>query len=975
MRNRKVSFVGMLCIAFIVANSQTAEAQTTNGDSLLVPEFSVKHGFYTQSFDVIVSAETTNASIKYTLDGSDPRTSPTALVQTSPATVRIDPESTEGQRGKTPGVILRACTLAPDFSASETITQTYLFVGKVGALSPDRTKPGPNWPNPTYSPQYIDYGMDPDVLNDPRYKDLIDDALLAIPTISIATDLKNLFDPAIGIYVNAMSDGMTWERPASIELLNPDGSEGFQIDAGLRIRGGWSRHGDNPKHAFRLFFRSEYGKGKLTYPLFESEGTDKFDALDIRTSQNYSWSYPGHQSEYNTMNRDVFCRDLQREIGQPYTRSRFYHLYLDGVYWGLFQSQERSEASYAATYFGGIAEDYDVIKPGDNYSVDATDGNTDAYHVIWNMCLSGFQNNDSYFRLQGLNADGTRNPTYNVLVDIDNLIDFMLIIFYGGNFDSPTSKFGNNKGANNFFCIYNRNGREGFKFLVHDAEHTLRTTAGEGAGVGLYENRVNIGQLSASDPYQMVVSQFSSFHPQWLHFKLSVNPEYRLRFADHVYKHFFNQGCMTPAKATALFLSRAKEIEMAIIGESARWGDISLNPPGTKDDTWQPAVDDIVYNYFPNRTGIVLGQLKQVQLYPGIDPPVFVDNNGTVSARSVQVESGYKLKLTNPNSTRGTIRYTVDGQDPRLIGGSTAGSAMDGGNEVEITANSTTVIKARVRDGATWSAIHEIILFVGNNASDLKVTEIHYHPLDADTVSDNEYEFLELKNIGAAPVNLSGALFVGGITYTFPSGTIVNPAGFIVLASNRQEFNNRYGFLPFGEYSGQLDNGGETITLCTAGGDTIFTVLYDDQAPWPDSADGLGYSLVTKVTNPSGDLNDPANWRTSYAIHGSPGRDDPSATSVETPTTGLPTGFSLHQNYPNPFNPETKIHYTLKSSGKVRLSVYDLLGREVAVLAEGFQSAGGHDVRFSGAGQASGIYFYRLQTADGVITRKMTLVR
>lgn len=194
-----------------------------------VPEFSVQRGFYNTSFDVIVGTQTAGAQIQYTFDGSDPRYSPTALLQNSPATIRIDPDSTTGQREQAPGVVLRACTLAPDFSVSEPITHTYLFINKVGILSPEGVKPGINWPNPTTSsnPQAIDYGMNPKVLNDPRYKNLIDDALLAIPSISIATELKNLFAPDSGIYVNAMQDGDAWERPASIELLKPDRTRGI----------------------------------------------------------------------------------------------------------------------------------------------------------------------------------------------------------------------------------------------------------------------------------------------------------------------------------------------------------------------------------------------------------------------------------------------------------------------------------------------------------------------------------------------------------------------------------------------------------------------------------------------------------------------------------------------------------------------------------------------------------------------------
>jgi hypothetical protein len=771
-----------------------------------MPNFSVQHGFYQTAFNVIVSSSIPNAKIKYTFDGSEPQTSSSALWQTSPAAILVDPESTSGQKLKVPGVILRACTLAPDSSMSLTNTRTYLFVDKVKSLSPSGVLPGPGW-LASSSSQMMDYGVASDVVNSTQYKNLIDSALMAIPTISMVTELKNLFDTVSGIYNHALQDGDAWERPASIELLNPDGTDGFQINAGIRIRGGWSRHGDCPKHAFRLFFRSEYGQSKLKYPLFGTEGVKEFDKVDLRTGQNYSWSYPGHLGQYNTMISEVFSRDLQREMGHPYTRSRFYHLYIDGVYWGLFQTQERSEARYAASYFGGSLDDYDVIKIDDNYSIEATDGNTDAYREVWDYCVSGFQTNTNYFKLQGLNPDGTHNPSYKVLVDVDNLIDYMLVIFYAGNFDSPTSAFGSNQSPNNIYCIYNRNGTDGFKFFAHDAEHTLRTTAGEGPGIGLYENRVNIS---------MNVSDFSKFHPQWLHYKLASNAEYRMRFADHVYKQFFNKGCLTPAQVKPLFLSRAKEIDMAIIGESARWGDTYAFPSRTKVDDWLPAINDIVNNYFPVRTNIVLNQLKDkaINLYPNIDPPIFQHNGTQIQDAQLRIGSGYKLKLLNPNNPKGVIYYTNDYQDPRSIGGAKASSAINGGNAVDLTIDESTVIMARVWNGDTCSALHEITFFV-----------------------------------------------------------------------------------------------------------------------------------------------------------------DPALNSVDTTSVERPVTFKLFQNYPNPFNPETKIRYTLKNTGKVRLSVLNILGQTIAILMNETQNSGMHEVLFSGEGLGSGVYFYKIETSEGTTTKKMVLIK
>ena len=413
--------------------------------------FSKERGLYYENFDLTLSTNVSNASIRYTIDGSNPANSLTATITPAPATIRINPTNITG-RDRAPGFIVRACVEQGSVIISKIMTHTYIFPGLIGLLSADGQKPGPGWPEENYSNanQFFNYGMDPDVINDPQYKDQITDALRSIPTLSLVTDLKNLFDPDSGIYVNAQYHGAEWERPTSLELINADNSPGFQINAGLRIRGGWSRHNDNPKHAFRVFFRSEYGESKLDFPLFEDEGVDKFDKVDLRTSQNYSWSFYG--DNLNTMNRDVFSRDLQGETGNAYTRSRYYHLYLNGTYWGLFQTQERSEASFAEEYFGGLREDYDVVKIniGDNwdvYQIEATDGNLDAWRRLWDLCNIGFYTDEDYFKVQGLNTDGSLNPLYEKLVNVDNLIDYMLCTFYVGDFDGPVSNFIGNNGA------------------------------------------------------------------------------------------------------------------------------------------------------------------------------------------------------------------------------------------------------------------------------------------------------------------------------------------------------------------------------------------------------------------------------------------------------------------------------------------------------------------------------------------------
>jgi hypothetical protein len=98
-------------------------------------------------------------------------------------------------------------------------------------------------------------------------------------------------------------------------------------------------------------------------------------------------------------------------------------------------------------------------------------------------------------------------------------------------------------------------------------------------------------------------------------------------------------------------------------------------------------------------------------------------------------------------------------------------------------------------------------------------------------------------------------------------------------------------------------------------------------------------------------------------------------TSVPRQISEIPTEFGLAQNYPNPFNPTTTINYTLNNQSKIKLSVYDMLGREVAVLVNQEQGAGTYEVVFKANELSSGIYFYRLVSPQGVISKKMMLLK
>ena len=98
-------------------------------------------------------------------------------------------------------------------------------------------------------------------------------------------------------------------------------------------------------------------------------------------------------------------------------------------------------------------------------------------------------------------------------------------------------------------------------------------------------------------------------------------------------------------------------------------------------------------------------------------------------------------------------------------------------------------------------------------------------------------------------------------------------------------------------------------------------------------------------------------------------------TGIKTSSSSIPVNFKLYQNYPNPFNPATKIEYSIPQNGNVLLKVYDMLGREVAVLVNEYKNAGYYTVNFDGSKLSSGVYIYKLQSGQYSDMKKMVLIK
>ena len=184
--------------------------------------------------------------------------------------------------------------------------------------------------------------------------------------------------------------------------------------------------------------------------------------------------------------------------------------------------------------------------------------------------------------------------------------------------------------------------------------------------------------------------------------------------------------------------------------------------------------------------------------------------------------------------------------------------------------------RARVRhkdDTGRWSAWSLPVEFVPSPSdttsalrTNLVFNEIMYNAPGFGATDGDEFEFLELKNIGTFALNLSGLFFSQGINFSFPNGTTLAPGAVFLLARNPAVLATRYpGVVVNGIYTGKLNNDGETIAISHPTAGEILSLTYGDRAPWPVTADGFGFSIVRDAAT--------GGYGASAAPYGTPGVD------------------------------------------------------------------------------------------------------
>jgi len=909
--------------------------QYTAGSYPPPPVFSKAHGFYNASFNLEITSPDQGIEIYYTTDGSKP-TKLKGVKYTSP--LKIDKTT-----------IIRAISVKGTTESQKVATVTYLFTEDI-LHQPDNPSGYPS----TWGPYTgitgtatADYGMDPELVASPELETRLKNALLSLPTISLVTDRGYLFSKSTspdtgGIYIytgppltNTTNGlGWGWERPASFEYFDSSDSVSFQVDCALQLHGGHSRRPEkSPKHSFRLEFKEKYGPSRLKFPLFGNNAASDFDAIVLRAGFNNTWVH--HTESERAMAQyvqDIWAKDTQREMGYSSSHSIYTHLYINGLYWGIYCPSEKMDADFMAAYLGGDASDYDVVK---DYG-EVASGYILAWTRLMMLANGGLADNASYQRIQGNFPDGTRDGRSEPMVDVVNLADYMIINFYNGNSDWD---------HHNWVAARSRiNPGKGFRFFCWDEEKTL-------------ENK-NTNILNENNPNC----------PSRVFQQLMKNADFKRLFADRIQKFCFGNGVLTPGAAAERWNRRSDVVERAIDAESARWGDYrrdvhrwqTAGPFSlyTKENSWLPSRNKLVNEYFPQRTDIFLSHLRAAGLFPNTIAPQILVNN-TLSDNYINYND--KLTITAP---AGAIYYTTDGSDPVAWNPVPLPSASAKLYTGEIILKGSAVFRTRCIDNGEWSAATEGVFILKSDYKNLKITEINYHPGNKNLTDEGELEFIEIKNTGSSVLDLGGCLFTEGIDFRFEPGFLLGPGKFAVLGSGSSGFYGEYGFFADGIYDGQLDNNGERIVMLSPVGDTIISMSYGDSAGWPVSADGEGKTLVPVEIFPADQTGDPYSWRASYHYGGSPGKDDLLQISrLENGTAS--ENFTLYQNFPNPFREKTTIPYSIIEDATIEIDVYDRYGHMIAVVEKSTRGAGEYlaewdGTNMNGAIVPAGVYFYRL---------------
>ena len=401
------------------------------------------------------------------------------------------------------------------------------------------------------------------ITQDPVYGPMMRASLQAQPSIFLTAPVALSADAKV---------------PVSAEFYDPTGAEaGFSITAGAKLVGSHSLHA-YPKNNIRLFFQAEFGPTKLRYPLYamccttaDHTPAEAFDELTLRSGAHDSIFYLGaDQQPYGNGQyiRNRFMQETQRRMGAMSTDGRFVQVFLNREYFGHFDLQEQPDASFLAAYLGGDRADYGDVNA-------AIDGDLDVWATVKGATASW---------------DEAR-----VWIDVDDLIDFQLLHYVAGNdWDWHTRQNWRAAGPR----VAPAAGAPGWRFFAWDSDITFLDPLVDITNPG--------GFSRTGNPINPPDGVFTD---------LRAHPEFLERVATRAALHFGPGGALTDAAMQAAYAEVAIRVELSLVAESARWGNIA-GLDWTLAGDWIPERDRIIDEFLDGRAARVEAQLRARGILP-----------------------------------------------------------------------------------------------------------------------------------------------------------------------------------------------------------------------------------------------------------------------------------------------------------------------------------------------------------------------
>lgn len=740
-----------------------------------------------------------------------------------------------------------------------------------------------------------------------------------LPVVSLSTHPDNLWSDESGIYVRGTNgiegncEGrVNWNQDWEIPVT----IEFYEKDKSLGFVSGAGAK------IFGGCSRSNPAKSLAIYFRNEYGNSELeyklFEEKDIDKFQAFVLRNSGNDftSQGHSMIRDGMMKTLMEGTELEYQAFRPAVLYINGEYWGIHNIREKINEHFIESNSEADADEIDLLER-DGWPIH---GDNEAYNAFRNALGSANM------------SDPTQYQAVEDMIDIDNYTDYMSAEIYYANTDWP---------GNNIKYWRNRLTNGKWRWIMYDTDF----------GFNLYDYNVVQNTIDfALDPNG----------PDWPNPPWSTYIFRRMVQSDVFVQKFVNR--MSDFMNTRFEAENINSVIDSLSGliesEIPRHVSTVRNDQawGSGVSAWQNDLNTM-RDFADKRRGYMETFIRErfdLSLPRSIEVDVSDPEHGNVKVNRVSPKnypwSGkYFGGLQVPVTAIPKPGYKFTGW---------SGDSDSKEHSIMVDPGSSLIANFEISNGEETTIVINEIMHSGSNAFD-------------------SGDWIELYNASGYEIDISDWVLKDdddSHEYKFPKGTELESGAYLVVANDLEDFSKSYNKINtlFGELGFGLSSSGDQVRLYNHSGLIIDSVQYLGESPWPAEAVGTGYSI--ELDDPNTDNSIAENWVVSLTVGGTPGTENGVIVSKEEETE-LPSEILLDQNYPNPFNPSTVIRYQLPVSSKVSLKVFDMLGREVATLADGIMQAGSHRVTFDAGSHASGIYFYILETGGQTQSRRMILIK